>query len=752
MVSKVKGDSYQLRNEIYGQFLRQYFNPGRVGHLLTIAGRWESAIDHLETSVSAGNDQYRSDLLAATINSMYASEDLKHAAYYLTRGLSAAFGIREARIWHVSKEESILRLVGQLGSKTDGNPPISQEISIGEDRLEARAYREAHSLRGPEGDGCVRRAMPLLIPGRRPTGVVTVYDYLVGLEPAHQRERVMQLLGYLNQAARAIQEIDARESQVLRIRDQSAQLEEKTRQLSLLHRISTLVQSMTDLEKMLNLVLTGATAYYGLGYNRAWIFLLNSEHTHLTGRMAIGDFTYEDACHTWEHAAQISFDEYVRHLLAVDAIEHTPIDAPTRELHILVSEDNDDMFSRAVFKHRAFRWPTASVDRCTLPREFQQCFDPEEVIVVPLLAQGECRGIIVADNKFSLRAYTRADEEMMATFANQAASAIVNAREWQQERERRELAETLQEISAVIGGSLELEKVLELVLEQMARVLPFDTASIQLLNSDHSGLGIIASKGFDDPANVEALAFPLEDAYPNIRVWRYRKPLRYRDVRELFPQFADPKYHATRVRGWLGAPLMVSDKAIGVITLDSFTADLYTSEHEHLAMVFASQAATAIENARLFEQAERHAEDLETLAEVAEKITATITDHPPKMLEWVLRGACKITGADCSVIYPFLPGKLVYDTTNIAAFGLLHPELFAPKDKFRREDTSLARSVVDQDVCVVCDITTRSDSGLPNAPFIQREAIRAFVGIRWGRCRRSTKQSPPRWNLMQFLK
>jgi hypothetical protein len=68
---------------------------------------------------------------------------------------------------------------------------------------------------------------------------------------------------------------------------------------------------------------------------------------------------------------------------------------------------------------------------------------------------------------------------MLATFANQAAAAIVNSRQWQQEQRQRELAETLRETSEVIGRSLELEKVLKLILEQMARVLPFDTASIQ---------------------------------------------------------------------------------------------------------------------------------------------------------------------------------------------------------------------------------------------------------------------------------
>jgi len=651
MVRKVNGDSYALRNEIYSQSLSQHFDPGRVGHVLTIAGRWDSAIDYLERGVRAGHERYRSELLAATINSMYAAEDVKRTAHYLARGLSAVFGIEEGYIHYLSPHNDVLTQVEQLGPTLEGALPITQTISISEDRLEARAYREGRYLRRHEESGRAVLAVPLSVPERESLGVVTVYDYLVDHELAQQRERVMQLLGYLNQAARAIQEVSARESQALRILDRDLQLEEKTRQLSLLHRISTLVQSMTDLDQMLNLVLTGATAHYGLGFNRVWLFLLNSEHTHLAGRMAIGDFTYEDAYRTWEHAAQVSFDEYARQLLAADAIEHTPIDMPTRELHILVSEHSDDMFSRTIFKRRTFRCSATSADRCALPREFQQRFEPEEVIAAPLLAGGECLGIIVADNKFSPRVHTSTHEDMLATFANQAAAAIVNARQRQQEQRRRELTETLREISTVIGGSLEIDKVLKLILEQMARVLTFDTASIQMLSPDHSKLEIIASKGFDDPASVEALAFPLEKSSPNVRVWRCKKPLRYRNVRELFPQFTDPKYHATRVRGWLGAPLVVDDKVIGVITLDSYTADLYTPEHEYLAMVFASQAAIAIQNACLFDSAQRRIRDLEIVNDVVQ-IISTKLDTQDLLQAIVSQIAEQLNCTHCTLFFP----------------------------------------------------------------------------------------------------
>jgi serine phosphatase RsbU (regulator of sigma subunit) len=217
MVRRVDGDLYQLRNEIYRQHLAQHFDPGRVGHLLTVGGRWDAAIDLLEASVTAGNEQYRSDLLSATINSMYAAEDVAHAVHYLTRGLNAAFAVKDAQVWYAAPDQPSLKLVGQAGKDETSLLSRDEEIPTTADRLEARTYRERDSLRGPESRGRVARAVPLLVPGPKAIGVVIFLDDLEGKEPTAQRERDLQLVGYLNQAARAMHEVNTRQTQLLYI-------------------------------------------------------------------------------------------------------------------------------------------------------------------------------------------------------------------------------------------------------------------------------------------------------------------------------------------------------------------------------------------------------------------------------------------------------------------------------------------------------------------------------------------------------
>jgi len=210
VVELVGEGNYRIQNQIYHRFLSKHFQPGHVGYLLAMAGRWDSAIDYLEAGIKSGSERSRADLLPATINSIYASDDLLHAARFLTRGLSAAFSVVEARVWYAPPQENHLRLVGYMGARAGGELWASPEIPLAADRLESRAYRQARALRGPEGGRHVWRAIPLLIPGHKPVGVITLCDDRLGERFVAQRERDLELMGYLSQAARAINAVSTR--------------------------------------------------------------------------------------------------------------------------------------------------------------------------------------------------------------------------------------------------------------------------------------------------------------------------------------------------------------------------------------------------------------------------------------------------------------------------------------------------------------------------------------------------------------
>jgi len=235
MVREAGLDSYQVRNDVYRQFLLSHLQPRNVSYLMALAGHWEAAIDFLETGLKQGQTDVYPELLAATVNAMYAAQDVPHAAHYLVRGLAAAFDQSEARIWHAVPEQKSLQLVGQLGPTVGSTLATQREIPMLEDSLEARAYRGVQSLRGREVGGRVERALPLLISSTEAVGVVTLLDAVNSVERDRQWQRERQLAGYLNQAARAIEEVQDRQNQLLRI----AKLEQErtAQELRLAHEI-----------------------------------------------------------------------------------------------------------------------------------------------------------------------------------------------------------------------------------------------------------------------------------------------------------------------------------------------------------------------------------------------------------------------------------------------------------------------------------------------------------------------------------
>jgi GAF domain-containing protein len=81
------------------------------------------------------------------------------------------------------------------------------------------------------------------------------------------------------------------------------------------------------------------------------------------------------------------------------------------------------------------------------------------------------------------------------------------------------------------------------------------------------------------------------------------------------------------VKGWLGVPLVIQDSFIGFITMDSKTPSAFGPQEAKLANLFASQAAQAIQNARLYEQVTEYSGTLEARIDARTKELSKMVDH-----------------------------------------------------------------------------------------------------------------------------
>ena len=180
------------------------------------------------------------------------------------------------------------------------------------------------------------------------------------------------------------------------------------------------------------------------------------------------------------------------------------------------------------------------------------------------------------------------------------AELLTGPSELQHERDQRALAETLQHLSAALTLSLELEDVLCHVLDELARLVPYDSATVMLLED-----GVLrqhAQRGFDWKASdgvLNRVAFVPGQTPGTEEVIASDRPIIFADVRTVPGWIWLPG--SSHIRGWMGVPLRVQGRVIGMFSIDKAEPDFFNERHVALAAALAPHAAIAIERARLIQ-------------------------------------------------------------------------------------------------------------------------------------------------------
>jgi signal transduction histidine kinase len=225
---------------------------------------------------------------------------------------------------------------------------------------------------------------------------------------------------------------------------------------------------------------------------------------------------------------------------------------------------------------------------------------PRTYVGAPIRAKERVVGVLSVVGEMG-RQFKAEEVTLLASIADEVGVAVENARLYDAERTRRHQADTLLRVASTVGSTLELDQVLVRVLDQLRQVVDYDSASVQLL--EEGELQIIAGQGFTDTEQVLGIVFPRSEEFPNWKVVDEGRPLNLADAPVLYPVLRQPPHSHTR--SWLGVPLCVQKRVIGIIALDRQQLGGYTEEEVRMATAFADLAALAMENARLYRQAEQ---------------------------------------------------------------------------------------------------------------------------------------------------
>jgi signal transduction histidine kinase len=197
--------------------------------------------------------------------------------------------------------------------------------------------------------------------------------------------------------------------------------------------------------------------------------------------------------------------------------------------------------------------------------------------------------------------YDDDDLALLTTLASQISLALSNVRLGASERERRLVSSTLIEVSQIAASAASFEDALELILEHIQRIIPFDTASILLPDDKAAEAGkMMVYAAHDVDIFTERVEHVFPTSSPVMQVFRAGQPMVFPDAQTLPGWDAFSRFPRARdLRAWILAPMIVGDHTAGIIALGKFTPDTYREEDGNLAFMLARQAGTAIETARL---------------------------------------------------------------------------------------------------------------------------------------------------------
>lgn len=271
--------------------------------------------------------------------------------------------------------------------------------------------------------------------------------------------------------------------------------------------------------------------------------------------------------------------------------------------------------------------PNTAMDSRWLETEASAGMGPRSVVAAPLLAGGRLLGMMTISHDTPDH-YRQADLELLVAIADQAAKAVENANLYAAEQRRRRLADILQEVARTVNTTLELDHVLALILEQLARVVRHDRSTIFLRDEDI--LRVQAAHGYVDPAAVLGTTVPAPAGVLGQVINEQRAILTsHADARTNHSLAGAPD--GQPFASWLGAPLIASENVIGVLAVESREAGVYTADDKQAVGSFAAQAATAVVNANLFEASRQHARAMAAVAETARALSATL--DPDQVLD-----------------------------------------------------------------------------------------------------------------------
>ena len=164
-------------------------------------------------------------------------------------------------------------------------------------------------------------------------------------------------------------------------------------------------------------------------------------------------------------------------------------------------------------------------------------------------------------------------------------------------QQQRTFADVLREINTSLNETLDLEEVLDRILIQIGRIVPYDQVSIMLIDGERTKY--VRLRGYDDSSRIQKHQFELQETKNLKEIIKNKQTMYIPDVEEY-----EGWVKIAPTRSFLCTPILIQDKIKAFISIDKNEPRFYQPEHIDQLNIFAGQVAIAMEKAYLYQQAQ----------------------------------------------------------------------------------------------------------------------------------------------------
>ncbi len=255
---------------------------------------------------------------------------------------------------------------------------------------------------------------------------------------------------------------------------------------------------------------------------------------------------------------------------------------------------------------------------------------------VPITHGGQVIGVLDVQH-LEPGAFDPDDVQAMETLAVQIGIAIQNARLFEETRQRVAELTALQEIGQQISASLDIWTVLDTIAQNGLKLVRADDAHIFLYDAQKDEF-VFGTALWKNGSRTPLVTRPRSDGI-TARTIRSAEPIVVNDA-QTHPLYASrPDWGVQAIAGF---PLRRADRPLGVFTIAFLTPHTFTAEELRVLTLLADRAASALDNARMYEEIRRQLDELSVLHQVA--LAATSTPELAGVMERIVKALHRSLG------------------------------------------------------------------------------------------------------------